>query len=62
MIDTKVPGTAAAEVYQQLLQNLANAGYPTAFGYPFFLAEISTIMQQGLGVAMRPLQQMELSV
>lgn len=36
VFDTTNPGIAAAEIYMQLLQALAAAGYPTNLGEPFF--------------------------
>jgi len=36
ILDTTNPGTAAAEIYTQLLQKLTHDGYPTGFAEPFF--------------------------
>lgn len=38
-IDTQDSGTAAAEIYEQVLQQLKKDGYPTNFGEPFFWPE-----------------------
>lgn len=40
-IDTTNPGTAAAEVYMQLLQQLAQDGYPNQLGQTFFWPDIN---------------------
>lgn len=40
-IDTSKSGTAAAEVYLQLLQQLAQDGYPNQLGQPFFWPDIN---------------------
>jgi len=39
-VDTTDSGTAAAEIYKQLLQQLEQAGYPSSLGNPFFWPDL----------------------